>query len=310
MTTGRAINALMDVDTGVDDAMALALAVASPQINLLGVTTVAGNVSLEQATDNTLRVLDHLGANTVPVYRGMSRPLSRDHFDAAHFHGRDGLGGAPLAASSRGTESMTAPEFIVQTARANRDNLALIFVGPLTNLAVALALEPELPRLVSRMVVMGGAFDVPGNTTPHAEFNVAVDPEAARIIAESALDVIWIGLDVTHQANLYRADWEEISTQGSPYAVLIRDVCRQSFEERHLESVHLHDPLAVGVVLQPSLVKLTTTAVSVDTSIRATAGRTRMVTDSQASQQCVATGVESSAFRKLFGDVIGVPMID
>lgn len=308
MITGKLTNLLMDVDTGVDDAMALAMAVASPELKLLGVTTVAGNVSLAQATANTLRVLDHLGATNVPVYRGMSRPLSRDHFDAAHFHGKDGLGGAALEASLRNPDSTTAPEAIVQTAREYRGDLTLAFVGPLTNLAVALSLEPDLPNLVSRTVVMGGAFAVPGNATKWAEFNIAVDPEAARFVAESELDVTWIGLDVTHSTSLYRNEWEQMSDGGSPSAILIREVSRQSFQVREQAEMHLHDPLALGVVLQPDLVTNAQISVLVDTSVRETAGMTRTVTDSHDKSNRVAQDVDNERFRRLFADLFGIPI--
>jgi purine nucleosidase len=299
---------LMDVDTGVDDAMALAMAVASPAINLIGVTTVAGNVSLEQATANTLRVLDHVGADDVPVFRGMSRPLSRDHFDAAHFHGRDGLGGAPIPVSYRSPESMTAPEFIVQSAREHSGDLTLVFVGPLSNLAVALSLEPDLPQLVSGVVIMGGAFSVSGNATPFAEFNIAVDPEAAQIVADSDLDVTWLGLDVTHSANLYLPEWEQIGDNAASSATLVREVCRYSFTERADTEMHLHDPLAIGVVLMPDLVECERGPVLVDTSVRSSAGMTRIAGGGVHGNGRVAVSVRSEAFRRLFGELLGVPI--
>lgn len=306
MTGGRPVNVLMDVDTGVDDAMALAMAVESPDIHLVGVTTVAGNVDREQATHNTLRVLDLLGATEVMVCAGMSRPLAREHFDAAHFHGGDGLGGAPFPAPTRTIRPTSAPEFIVQQARAYGGALTLVMVGPLTNLAVALALEPELPRLIDRTMIMGGAFDVPGNATPYAEFNIGVDPEAARWVAESGLNATWIGLDVTHSVSLYRDDWERLAGLECPPATVVREVCRQSFDGRGLESVHLHDPLTVGSVLKPDLLETRRSAVSVDTSLRGSAGMTRMMTDSRATWHDIAINVDSESFRELFGTVLGL----
>lgn len=306
MSGAGPVNVLMDVDTGVDDAMALAMAVESSDIQLIGVTTVAGNVDREQATYNTLRVLDLLRASDVPVCAGMSRPLAREHFDAAHFHGGDGLGGAPFPAPSRTVQPTSAPEFIVQQAREHAGALTLVMVGPLTNLAVALSLEPDLPRLVDRTVIMGGAFDVPGNATPHAEFNIGVDPEAARWVAESELNATWIGLDVTHAVSLYRADWDRLAGLESSPATVVREVCRQSFDQRGLESVHLHDPLTVGSVLNPELLETRRSAVSVDTSLRGTAGMTRMMTDSRATWHDIAINVDSKSFRELFGAVLGL----
>ena len=311
MSAGSTMNVIMDVDTGVDDAMALAMAVASPEIDLVGVTTVAGNVSLVQATSNTLRVLDYLEASRIPVYRGMSRPLSRDHFDAVHFHGTDGLGGAPIPVSHRSQEPMTAPEFIVQTARESNGDLNLVCVGPLTNLAVALSLEPDLPRLVSRLVIMGGAFTVAGNATPWAEFNIAVDPEAARIVADSDLNATWIGLDVTHQTSLYRDEWDKITDDSGPAGTLVREVCRYSFTERGDQNMHLHDPLAVGVLLQPGLVTSEAGPVMVDTSLSSSAGMTRLIRSEGGQNSAeVALSVRSTEFRSLFGGLLGVPIHD
>jgi purine nucleosidase len=309
--TGRdPVKIIMDVDTGVDDAMALALAFSSPEIELLGVTTVAGNVSLDQATKNTLKVLDFINATTTPVYRGMSAPLSRDHFDAAHFHGLDGLGGAALPESQRSAASMTAPEFIVQTVRENAGGISLVFVGPLTNLAVALLLEPELPRMVVQTVIMGGAFEVSGNATRWAEFNIAVDPEAARVVAESDLDATWIGLDVTHSANLYRSDWEQIGDGSSATALLVREVCRMSFAEKRHEEMHLHDPLAVGVAANSNFVTCDSTEVLVDSSVRDSAGMTRMVQGRGRRGNQVARSVDSRAFREFFGNRLGIPIAE
>jgi purine nucleosidase len=308
MSTSGRTKLLMDVDTGVDDAMALALAVASPEIELVGVTTVAGNVDRDQATSNTLRVLDFVGADDVPVYAGMTRPLARVRIDATHFHGHDGIGNAPLPDTRRGIERQSAPDVIIQTARELAGELTLLFVGPLTNLAVALGLEPELPSLVRRTVIMGGAFTVPGNETPWAEFNVAADPEAARVVAESALNATWIGLDVTHQTELLRSDWEQLGDDDSPNATLVREVCRSSFESRNLDSVYLHDPLAVGVVLKPQLVECRQSSIWIDTSVRETAGTTRMVMDALAPEHQVATKVDSESFRQLFGEILELPV--
>ncbi len=311
MADGTLTPVLMDVDTGVDDAMALALAWAAPQIELVGVTTVAGNVTLDQATTNTLRVLNTIGATDLPVYRGMSRPLVRDHFDAAHFHGNDGLGGALFPDRERSVEAMTAPEFIVQSARNYQGSLTLCFVGPLTNLAVALSLEPDLPDMVDHVVVMGGAFQMPGNATATAEFNIAVDPEAAEQVARSALAVVWIGLDVTHSTNLYREDWDLIDDSATGGPKVVREVCRQAFEARFADLMHLHDPLAVGVLQDPSLIVGVDLPVTVDTSVRQTAGTTRMMLDeSTHTNQLVAVEVDAARFRELFGSVLGIPLSD
>ncbi len=173
---------ILDVDTGIDDAAAISLAVHSPDADLLSISTVAGNTTIEHATRNTLDVLDLLGATEVPVYRGASRPLVRELFTAAYAHGNNGVGGAELAHSTRSVGGLRGPASIVAHAHARPGEVTLICLGPLTNLAIALNVEPDLPRLLKRVVIMGGAFWTPGNIKPHrhAEFNIYVDPEAAQ----------------------------------------------------------------------------------------------------------------------------------
>ncbi|HET7095625.1 MAG TPA: nucleoside hydrolase, partial [Thermomicrobiales bacterium] len=163
---------VMDVDTGIDDAMALALATRSPELDVLAATTLAGNVDVAQTTANTLNVLAYLGAADVPVHRGASRALARPHHDAAHHHGESGLGDAILPASERGVAAERGPAAIIRHAAARPGELTLICTGPLTNLAIALNVAPELPGLLRRVVVMGGAFTVKGNVTPYAEYNI------------------------------------------------------------------------------------------------------------------------------------------
>src|SRR3954451_25494874 len=170
---------ILDVDTGTDDALALAFAVASPDVDLVAVTTVAGNVDVERATANSLAVLEWLGAGDVPVHRGASRPLVRPHRDASYFHDEGGLGGARLPTSMRSVGVDRGPAALIRLARQRPGELTLVALGPLTNLAIALNVEPSLPKLLKSVVIMGGAYTVPGNTTPAAEFNILVDPEAA-----------------------------------------------------------------------------------------------------------------------------------
>ncbi len=303
------IRAILDVDTGMDDAMAIALAVAAPTIDLIALTTVAGNVGIDQTTPNTLRVLDYLGAGHIPVYRGMSRPLDRPLHDAAYVHGNDGLGGADFPPSARTVEALSAPQYLIDTARAAPGELTFIFVGPLTNLAVAVALEPELPRLVKRLVIMGGAFRVPGNTTPSAEFNIYADPEAAAQVLAAGFDATWVGLDVTQQTKLARAQWEALATSETPNGKLIYKIGAHMFRnfERPLNS--LHDPLAVAVAADPSLVDAPEEQVFIETGGTVSAGATiiqRKGRDPGGSLTNVPQRVDAERFGRYFLETLGL----
>lgn len=306
MSTGQRIPVLLDVDTGLDDAMAIALALRLGVFDLVGVTTVAGNVEVARTTENTLRVLAWLGAAEVPVARGMSRPLVRPLHTAAEFHGESGLGGFTPPPSPAALHPMTGPEFMVRTARERPGEVTFVCVGPLTNLAVALGLEPDLPRLVRRVVIMGGAFTVPGNATPAAEFNVYVDPEAADAVARSALPITFIGLDVTRQVALRRAEWDAFGAVSEPAARLVRDICRHGFVTRGAERVHLHDPLAVAVAAHPDLVEVRESGIAVVTGLGERAGETLLVERPGLPRHAVALAVDVPRFDALFRGTLGL----
>ncbi|MBA2453405.1 MAG: nucleoside hydrolase [Chloroflexia bacterium] len=175
----RSTPLILDVDTGVDDAVAIALAV-SRGAHLIGVSTVAGNVPVDVATRNTLDVLALLGRSDTPVHRGASRPLVASYQDAAHVHGGNGLGSVQLERSDADEHPLPGPAFLLQSAARYPGDLTIVTLGPLTNLAIALNVRPSIADQVKRVVVMGGAWSVPGNVTPYAEYNVYVDPDAAQ----------------------------------------------------------------------------------------------------------------------------------
>lgn len=237
---------LLDVDTGVDDAVAIALASRLESHELVALTTVAGNVPVEFSTANTQAVVAWMQLD-VPIYRGMSEPLARPLFDAREHHGFDGLGGWKPDVPLPEIQRETAPEAIVRLAREHQGEVTFVFVGPLTNLAVALSLEPRIVDWVDRLVIMGGAFFVPGNTTPAAEFNIYADPEAAARVARTGMTGIWVPLDVTHQTGITRPQWERLDGSDDPAHVLVREVMRRSLTELNRPRFHLHDPLAVAV---------------------------------------------------------------
>jgi inosine-uridine nucleoside N-ribohydrolase len=269
---------VLDVDTGIDDALALAYAVTSPMIELIAVTTVAGNVDVAKTTANTLSVLDWLGAGHVPVHRGASRPLARPHRDASYFHDEGGLGGARLPKSTRSIGADKGPAALIRLVRQRPGELILVALGPLTNLAIALNVEPELPELLKSVVVMGGAYTVPGNMTPAAEFNVLVDPEAADQVFRAPFPHLTaVGLDVTERVALTRDDWDavnEASSLSRP-ANLLREVGRSAFSKLGQDRFSLHDPLSVAVAVDPTLIAVRELEIAVDT-VEPELGRTRI----------------------------------
>ncbi len=195
---------IIDCDPGIDDALALAFAHGDPGLEVCGITTVAGNVGLDVTTANALRVRDFVGMGDVPVVPGSPRPLLRPPLHARHVHGDTGLGGAKLPEALSGPAPGHAVDFLVDTISAAPDEITLIAVGPLTNIALALRREPALTSLVRDFVIMGGSAGR-GNATPAAEFNMLADPEAAAIVFGAGWTVTMIGLDVTRQARVTAA---------------------------------------------------------------------------------------------------------
>ena len=245
---------IIDADTGVDDAIALAfLARRAP--DLLAVTTVAGNVPIDFSTRNSLKVLAWLGQSEIPVHRGASRPLAVPYLDAAHVHGGNGLGNAELPDSDRSEAEDNAVEAILRLADNYSGELTILAVGPMTNIAIALSLRPRLVEQIRRIVVMGGSFFNPGNITPHAEFNVYADPHAAKqVFAAPWAELIALGLDVTHQTVISRATWNGIGADATGPAQLAKLILERSYAERNLDGFYLHDPLAALTAIDPEFI--------------------------------------------------------
>lgn len=297
----------VDVDTGLDDALALALLSRTPDVEIVGVGTVAGNVPIGFATENTLRVLSWCDAEQVPVYRGASRPLVAPYQDAAHVHGGDGLGGAMLPPSSRNIADLSAPDALFRAAREFSGSLVLVTLGPMTDIAIALDLYPELTEHVGRVTVMGGAYDVAGNITPAAEFNIYVDPDAAnQVFAAPWREIVAVGLDVTHQTILPRRGWEQSDHATERTAQLAHMLLGRTFGERNMTGFFLHDPLAAAVALDASLVETERRHVSV---IREGDERGRTVS-SAGGNVAVATGVDAARFVRLFDQRLALPHIE
>ena len=268
---------LIDCDPGHDDAVALMLAVASPEVELVGVTTVVGNQTVEKTTVNALRVLELCGRSDVPVAKGAAHPLVRQRSVAAHVHGETGLDGPDLPPPSREPVAEHAVSFLARQIREHDGKLTVIPVGPLTNIALLLALEPDARP--ERIVLMGGSVGE-GNRTPAAEFNIWADPEAARRVFESGIDITMIGLDVTHQALVTDADAEAMRGLGKvgKVAAELFDFYGRWHKATYpdLDGSPLHDPVAVAHVIDPTLVETKPAYIEIDCSWEQGRGRTNV----------------------------------
>ena len=267
---------LIDCDPGHDDAMALLLALASPELELLGVTTVHGNQTLVKTTANALRVLEFAGRGDVPVAAGADRPLLRDPRVAAHVHGETGLDGPDLPPPQGAPVDGHAADFLADRIRSAGRPVTLVPTGPLTNVALLLALHPDVASGIERIVLMGGAI-AEGNVTPAAEFNIWVDPEAAQRVFASGLDVTMVGLDVTHRA-LMTADHAERLRQAGRVGAMVAELWAfyHRFHSRVYEfpGAPVHDALAVAHVIRDDLLTTQHRNVEVDCASELCRGRT------------------------------------
>lgn len=300
---------MLDVDTGVDDAAAIAFALGM-EVDLVGISTVVGNVGIDASTRNTLKVLSLLDAEVVPVFRGASRPLvattEAAHRHAAKIHGSDGFGGVDLPDALVLESELTAPEAIIAMAEEFAGELVLVAVGPYTNVAIALSLRPDLPKLVRRLVLMGGAFYRPGNVTPHAEYNIFTDPHAAQqVFAADWQEIISLGLDVTERTAVSREMWEAIPADSEGSEWLIKAIAKRHFTEGIAAGFYLHDPLAVAVALDDSLV--TTESCAVDIMLDGDERGKTIV--SPGGNVRVARTVDSPRFLQRFCEAVGIPYV-
>jgi inosine-uridine nucleoside N-ribohydrolase len=294
---------ILDCDPGHDDAIALLLALGSPsEIELLGVTTVSGNQTLEKTTANAIRVLDHVGRDDVPVAAGAPRPLVRERQVAENVHGETGLDGPDLPGPSREPADEHAIDWIARTLEASPEPVTLVPTGPLTNVALLLARYPELQPKVERIVLMGGAIGL-GNVTPAAEFNIWVDPEAASRVVQSGIDLTMVGLDVTHQALMTPAHAERLATSGRA-GKLVADLyafySRFHTREYGWDGAPIHDAVAMAHVIDPTLLETKHCGVAVDTGPPLSRGRTYVDQRGRWDSNChVAVGIDSERFLEL-----------
>ncbi|MEM8683451.1 MAG: nucleoside hydrolase [Pseudomonadota bacterium] len=269
---------IIDCDPGQDDAVALFLAFASrDQLDILGITTVAGNVPLALTEKNARQMCDIAAVDDIPVFAGCDRPMQRLLHTAEHVHGKTGIDGVDAAAPRTPLQSQHAVDFIVDTLRAN-DKVTLVPTGPLTNIATAFTRAPEIVERVEGIVLMGGAMREGGNYSPSAEFNILVDPHAADIVFRCGRPITAMGLDVTHQVISTRDRVARIQELGNPVAEATAGML--GFFHRHdskkygTEGGPLHDPCTIAYLLEPDMFKTRDCNVSVETESELTMGHT------------------------------------
>ncbi len=298
---------IIDTDPGIDDVLAIMLAAASPELDVLGVTSVAGNVGLEHTAENARRLVDLLQLD-LPVGRGASGPLwRRDTRAATEVHGADGIGGYQLPPSSR--ELVPALPLLVDLINGSDRPVTLVAIGPLTNVAMLMTAHPEVARKLERIVLMGGgAREELGNMTPVAEFNIWYDPDAAARVFAFGVPIRMIGLDVTHRALLFGSDWQPLVDSGGPVATMVTSMLGQygedlySGKDREDDGAAQHDSLAMAAVFRPELMSYAHAHVDVENVGRLTSGMTVVdlqgVTGEPANAD-VALTVDRDAFADL-----------
>ncbi|MBO1106887.1 pyrimidine-specific ribonucleoside hydrolase RihA [Plesiomonas shigelloides] len=274
----KALPIIIDCDPGHDDAIALILALASPKLNVLAVTTSAGNQTPDKTLRNALRILTLLGRHDIPVAGGAPKPLLRELIIADKVHGKSGLDGPALPEPGFAPQALTAVELMAKTLRASAEPVTLVPTGPLTNIALLLSAHPELKAKIARIVLMGGSAG-PGNWTPAAEFNIYVDPEAAEMVFGAGVPITMCGLDVTHAAQVMDEDIERIRAITNPIASTVAELL-DFFMIYHRDpkwgfvGAPLHDPCTIAWLLRPELFTGIECHVSVETQGQYTVGMT------------------------------------
>ncbi len=305
---------IIDQDGGIDDALALILALRSPELEVIAITAVSGNVTAEQATLNGLRVVDLLNRGDVPVARGLANPLVRDPVRATSFHGKDGLGDSNLPVSKiRPAEKNALDTISDELAISKHRDLTIICTGPLTNIAALLTSFPDASKMIKELVIMGGAYGVTeygvGNVTPVAEFNIYADPEAAKIVFESGVPLEAIGLDVTMipKNQLTVKEYAGIRKSKGRVAAFAAKILNKNIHKHGIFA--LHDPMTVATKIKPSLFEFASYKVQVETKGETTSGMT--VADRrrwlpknevQGEKVMICKNVDSRGFKQLFLD--------
>jgi purine nucleosidase len=304
MTSKRII---LDTDPGVDDALTILLALASPEIQLEALTITQGNVTVEQGTRNALAVLELLGASHIPVAQGTSLPLVGPLRASTHVHGQSGLGSARLPEPRTKPVWQHGIDYLIERFLAEPGQLSLVNIGPLTNVALAIRKEPRFASAVKEIVIMGGAIREGGNITPQAEFNIYADPHAAHIVFHAGIPITLIPLDVTHKTMLYTPQINRLKKNDSSVSRFIvaatADYVHYTESKTGIPGCALHDPLTLATVIAPELLTLEEHFVDVDISGGVSTGSTYADfyhTTGHPTNMKVALGVRGEEFVELF----------
>ncbi len=304
----KAIPLIIDCDPGQDDAIALMLAMASPEeLDLLGISAVAGNVPLVLTEANARRIRDVSGRPELPVFAGCPRPMVKTLETAEYVHGKSGIDGAGLPEPSRPVEAAHAVDWLIDTLRRSDNAITVATLGPLTNIAMAIVMAPDIVENISELVLMGGALSL-GNVTPAAEFNIYSDPHAAHIVFEAGLKLTMIGLDVTHQARATPERLEGIRAIGNPAAKSVAgmlDFYGAQYVSTFGEGAPLHDPCVVAYILRPDLFTGQDMRVDIEISSPLTIGRTVCdvhARSGRAANANVLEKVDPDGFFELLGE--------
>jgi purine nucleosidase len=262
---------IIDTDPGIDDAVAILLALGSPQLAIEGIVAVAGNVPIAVTERNARAICELAGRRDIGVYAGCSVPMTRAPITAEHFHGEDGLGTLALPAPSMALRAQHGVDFTVELLRAAPEkSVTWCALGPLTNVAMALIKAPDIVSGVRELVLMGGASRALGNVTPAAEFNIHADPHAAEIVFDSAIPITMIPLDATHQVRSTKERVERIAAIGTPVATAVAELLRPTGAEPDA----LHDPCVIAYVLAPELFQGSRVNVAIECESPLTLGMT------------------------------------
>ena len=286
---------IMDCDPGHDDAIALLLASRSDDLKILGVTTVAGNSELENTTRNARKILDYADVTDVDVYPGCEKPMMRSLYrlTGAIIHGEDGLGGPKIPDPITPVKEEHGVDFMIRTLRESDEKITLIPTGPLTNIAMALIKAPDIKEKIDRIIIMGGAVMDPGNITSAAEFNIYVDPEAAKIVFASGCNIYLNTLDVSMKAVFYEEDIEALRVQGDKVSDIVAQLL-DFFASTHVKhfgfkACPIHDALCVGVLIDENLIEYQKTFLDISVQDPLTLGET-------VADLCGITGNEPNCY--------------
>jgi purine nucleosidase len=298
---------LIDTDPGIDDSLAILLALASPEVKIEGITTIHGNCSVDQATINALSILELSNAKGITVAKGFPIPFVQPSLLAAETHGDAGLGYAKLPEPRGRPELRHASDFLIEKVMSNSGELTLVAIGPLTNVAFAIRREPRIVDAVKEAIIMGGTIRYPGNASPLAEYNVFVDPHAAHMVYHSGMRITLVPLDVTYQCILTSEDVKQLQKNSSPVSSFIDDSTRfyMEFHDEYqkIAGCAINDPLALALTFAPELCDYQELYVDVDISGGVSMGKTLAdfygIAKKPANMK-IALGVRARDFMELF----------